>query len=39
MKAVIKSPPMMGGIICPDAIPSGQNRRLRESAEGKDTKA
>jgi hypothetical protein len=23
MKAVIKSPPIMGGIICPDAIQSG----------------
>jgi hypothetical protein len=38
MKPVIKSPPIMSGIICPDAIPSGQNRRSRESAEGKDTK-
>jgi hypothetical protein len=38
MKAAIKSPPVMGGIICPDASRRGQNRRLRESAEGKDTK-
>jgi hypothetical protein len=27
MKAVIKSPPIMGGIICPNAIPSGQKSK------------